>query len=227
MKFHRSGAFRKRHSHPLSWRRRSRILLLELLGREEPIERVAAAIGLGVAIGFSPFLGFHLLLALGLATLLQLNRLDAAIGTLAGNPWTFSPVFALGYRLGRALLHHDPHRVPPMNWNVLLHSDFKWIFHPLETARLVFGPRAFIPRLHAFLLGTTVLSILIGAAAYFLALGALKLYHRRHPRVAARAARRRTSESGETKTVEGDAEQGAPATARKAGGEGTSKDLVN
>src|SRR5262245_21088221 len=103
--FRRSGAFRKRHRHKLSWRRRGKILLLELLGREEPIERVAAAIALGVALGLSPFLGFHLLLAIGLATVFRLNRIDAALGTLVGNPWTFPPVFALGYRLGRALLH--------------------------------------------------------------------------------------------------------------------------
>jgi uncharacterized protein len=206
MSFKRSGAFRKRHRHRLSWRRRGKILLLEFLGREEPLERVAAAIALGVGIGFSPFVGFHLLLALGLATPLHLNRLDAALGTLAGNPWTFPPVFALGYRLGRALLHHDPHRVPALNWNALLHSGMGWIFHPLQTVRLVFGPRAFIPRAHAFLLGTTVLAILIGVTAYFLALGALQIYHRRHPRVATRAARRRTT--GDPETTEG-AEPGA------------------
>jgi len=194
--FRRSGAFRKRHRHKLSWRRRGKILLLELLGREEPIERVAAAIALGVAIGLSPFLGLHLVLVIGLATLLGLNRIDAALGTLVGNPWTFPPVFALGYRLGRALLHLDPRRVPPMNWNALFHSDFAWIFHPVETAHLIFGPRAFLPRLYAFLLGTTILAILAGSLAYLLALGALQLYHRRHPRVAARAARRR--ETGES-----------------------------
>ena len=197
MKFHHSAAFRKRHRHQLSWRRRRKLLLLELLGREEPIEHVAAAIGLGVAVGFSPFVGFHLVIALGLAALLRLNKLDAAIGTFVGNPWTFPPVYALGYRLGRALLHHDPHRVPPMNWSALLHSDFSWVFHPLETARLVFGPRAFVPRLYAFLLGTTVIAVLIGAVAYFLALAGLQLYHRRHPRVAARAARRRITDTGE------------------------------
>ena len=202
MTLKRSGAFRKRHRHRLSWRRRRKILLLEFLGREEPTERVAAAIALGVGIGFSPFLGFHLVLALGLATLLRWNRLDAALGTLVGNPWTFPPVFALGYRLGRVLLHHDPHRVPPMNWNALLHSHIGWVLHPLQTARLVFGPRAFIPRLHAFLLGTTVLAILIGAATYFLALAALQIYHRRHPRVAVRAARRRETGESEVQSPE-------------------------
>ena len=194
----RSGAFRKRR-HRLSWGRRRRILLLEFLGREDPQEHVAAAIALGVALGFSPFLGLHLVLALGLATILKVNRLDAALGTFVGNPWTFPPVFALGYRLGRTLLHQDPRRTPPMNWHALLRSDITWIFHPVQTVRMVFGPRAFLPRLQAFLLGTTILAILIGAVAYFLALAALRLYHRRHPRVAVRAARRR--KTGEPKLV--------------------------
>ncbi|MGH9399676.1 MAG: DUF2062 domain-containing protein [Thermoanaerobaculia bacterium] len=193
-----SGAFRKRR-HPLSWGRRRRILLLELLGREDPTESVAAAVALGVGLGFTPFVGFHLVLALGLATLLRVNRLDAALGTLVGNPWTFPPVFALGYRLGSALLHHDPHRVPPMNWNALFHSDITWVFHPVATVRAVFGPGAFLPRLHAFLLGATILAILIGAVAYFLALSALRLYHHKHPRVSARAARRR-ADTGDTDT---------------------------
>ena len=58
-----SGAFRKRRRR-LSWGRRRRILLLEFLGREDPHEHVAAAIALGVALGFSPFLSFHIVLAL-------------------------------------------------------------------------------------------------------------------------------------------------------------------
>ncbi len=193
----RSTPPRKRQSR-LSWSRRRKVMLLELLGREEPLERVAAAVALGIGIGFSPFVGFHLLIALGLATLLRLNRLDAVLGTLAGNPWTFPPVYAIGYRLGRALLHHDVHHVSPMNWGALLHGGTGWIVHPLETARQVFGPRAFVPRLHAFLLGTTTLAVLIGALAYFLALAALQIYHRRHPRIAARAARRRTKVTGES-----------------------------
>lgn len=200
MTWRTSGVFRKRHRHKLSWGRRRRILLLEFLGREDPPEHVAAAIALGVTMGFTPFLGLHLVLALGLATILKVNRLDAALGTFAGNPWTFPPVFALGHRLGRILLHHDPHRTP-MNWTALLHSDITWIFHPVQTVHLVFGPRAFLPRLHAFLLGTTILAILIGAVSYFLALAALRLYHRRHPNVAMRAARRRSVPSGETDTV--------------------------
>jgi hypothetical protein len=44
--------------------------------------------------------------------------------------------------------------------------------------------------------GTTILAILLGLAAYAIVLWLLQLYHRRHPRVAIRAASKRERESG-------------------------------
>jgi uncharacterized protein (DUF2062 family) len=190
-----SRAFRRRKTHRWKWRRRWKILLLDLLGREEPPERVAAAIGLGVAIGFSPFIGLHLGLALALAFLLGLNKIDTVLGTFCGNAPTWTPVFPLGYRLGRAILGYDRRAVPRPNWGALLHSDVTWVFHPVQTAHKVFGGRAFVPRLESFLLGTTLLAILIGLLAFGVALAVLRLSHRRHPRVAIRAATRRAASS--------------------------------
>jgi len=190
MKLFTSRAFRHRR-HPFTWRRRWRVLVLDWLGREEPPERVAAAIALGVGVGFSPFLGVHFLLALGLAFLFRLNRPDAVLGQFAGNPWTIPPVFAIGYRLGRGILRYDSRQVPRLNWGPLFESDWTWVLHPIETVRLVFGGPAFLPRLLSFLVGTTVLASVIGLATYFVARSLLALFHRRHPRVAERAARRR------------------------------------
>jgi uncharacterized protein (DUF2062 family) len=177
-------AFARRRFHPLTWKRRWRVLVLDLLGREEPPERVAAAIAMGIGVGFSPFIGFHIWIALGLAFLLRLNKVDAALGQFVGNPWTLPAVYALGYRLGRRILHYDRRSVPRLAWDRLLHSDFWKAFE---------GP-AFAPRLLSFLVGTTVIAIAIGLAAYVLFLAILRLYHRRHPRVAIRAANRRTTE---------------------------------
>ncbi len=152
--------------------------MLDWLGREEPHERVAAAIALGVGIGFSPFLGAHFLLALGLAFLFRLNRIDAILGQFAGNPWTLPPVFAIGFRLGRWLLRYDHHSVPRLPWEKLGHADF-W---------LAFRGSSLGPRLLSFLVGTTVLAVGIGLATYLVTRALLALFHRRHPRVAARAA---------------------------------------
>ena len=74
--------------------------------------------------------------------------------------------------------------MPSLAWDRLLHSDFWKAFK---------GP-AFAPRLLSFLVGTMVIAILIGVVAYVFFLAILRLYHRRHPRVAIRAANRRTTE---------------------------------
>lgn len=156
-------------------------MLLELMGRAEAPERVAAAVALGVGVGLSPFIGFHFFAAILLAFVFRLNKLDTVLGSFAGNPWTLPPVFALGYRLGRAVLGYPPARVPPLQWQRILHHDFWLSFR---------GP-AFGPRLASFLVGTTILAVAAGLGTYLLARGILKLYHRRYPRVAERAARRR------------------------------------
>jgi uncharacterized protein (DUF2062 family) len=181
VRFQLPRAFRRRREHPLKLTRRLKVLLADLLGREEPPDRVAAAIALGVGIGFSPFMGAHLVLAIGLAFLFRLNRVDAALGQFVGNPWTLPPVFAAGYALGRILLGYDRTEVPNLPWDRLLHRDF---WH-------AFGGPTLRPRLASFLVGTLVLAILIGLAAYLLVRSALRIYHLRHPRVAERAARMR------------------------------------
>jgi uncharacterized protein (DUF2062 family) len=171
-----SGPRRRR-----SLRRRSLKLLVDLMGREEPPERVAAAIALGVGIGLSPFIGFHLFLAIVLALVFRLNKVDTVLGSFVGNPWTLPPFFAVGYRIGRAVLGYAPAYVPALRWQRILHHDF-WVSFR--------GP-GFGPRLASFVVGTTLAAAAVAIATYFLARGILRLYHRRHPRVAERAARRR------------------------------------
>jgi len=185
VKIHLPRAFRRRKKHPLKISRRLKVLLADLLGREESADRVAAAIALGVGVGFSPFMGVHFVLAIGLAFLFKLNKVDAALGQFVGNPWTLPPVFAAGYALGRILLGYDRTEVPNLPWDRLLHRDF-WHAFTGPTLR---------PRLASFIVGTLVLATLIALAAYLVVRAALRIYHRRHPRVAERAARVRERKS--------------------------------
>ncbi|HEY4228925.1 MAG TPA: DUF2062 domain-containing protein [Thermoanaerobaculia bacterium] len=168
-----------------SLRRRALKVLLRLMRREESLERVAAAVALGVGVGLSPFIGFHFFLAIALAFLFRLNKLDTVLGSLVGNPWTLPPFYALGYKIGRAILGFAPARVPPLRWQRILHHDF-WVSFR--------GP-GFGPRLSSFLVGTTLLAALIALGTYLALRGVLALYHRRHPRVAERAARKRELET--------------------------------
>ena len=95
-------------------------------GGEESLERVAAAVALGVGVGLSPFIGFHFFLAIALAWMLRLNKLDTVLGSIVGNPWTLPPFYALGYRIGRAILGFAPAHVPQLKWQRILHHDF-WV----------------------------------------------------------------------------------------------------
>jgi len=161
-------------------RRRLRILL-DLMGRAQTPERVAAAVALGVGVGLSPFIGFHFILAVVLAFVFRLNKLDTVLGSFAGNPWTLPPLYALGFRLGRWVLGYSAAAVPALKWHRVLHADF-WV---------AFRGPSVGPRLASFLIGTTILAIVAGVATYVAGRALLKLYHRRYPRIAARAARRR------------------------------------
>jgi uncharacterized protein (DUF2062 family) len=57
-------------------------------------ERTAAAFALGVFFGFSPFLGFHTLLGILFAFMLNLNRVAVLLGVYANLPWVIAPYYA-------------------------------------------------------------------------------------------------------------------------------------
>jgi uncharacterized protein (DUF2062 family) len=62
---------------------------------------VALGVAIGVAVAFTPFLGFHILIALPIAYFLGGNLVAAALGTAFANPLTIPFIWAGSYRLGR------------------------------------------------------------------------------------------------------------------------------
>ncbi|MEA2778753.1 MAG: uncharacterized protein QOK29_297 [Rhodospirillaceae bacterium] len=178
--------FRRRHKQPLTRRlreffwpsigfRRSTRYLMHRIGRM-PGTPTSIAVGFacGVAIAFTPFVGFHLAIAALIAWAVRGSPLAAAIGTLVGNPWTI-PLILIGiYHLGAWILgaqshHHLPH-----------HVGFSYMArHPFQV-----------------LLPMTVGSVPVAIAAWIVSFFTARLlvagYHRRrHLRRSTPAARRR------------------------------------
>jgi uncharacterized protein len=91
------------------WRRSGHYLLMRIKRLPGTPQAIAAGLATGVAVSLTPFLGLHVLLALGLARLTGANMLAAALGTLAGNPWTLPLIWTATYRLGCLLLGRAPH----------------------------------------------------------------------------------------------------------------------
>ena len=67
---------------------------------------LASGFACGVAVSFTPLLGFHLLLAIGLAYFIRGNMATALLGTLFGNPWTFPLIFVLLQAIGERIIHY-------------------------------------------------------------------------------------------------------------------------
>lgn len=66
--------------------------------------RIALGIACGVYTSFTPFFGFHFMIAAGLAWLLRGNIVASAIGTFFGNPLTFPFIIAICLELGGMIM---------------------------------------------------------------------------------------------------------------------------
>ena len=97
---------------------------LEMLGRDDPPEIVAASFALGVGISFTPLIGLHWIIALVLAFLLKLNKVDVILGTFVINPLTIGPVSAVAIPLGRFILRAERAASSHLPWNDFMKRSF-------------------------------------------------------------------------------------------------------
>ena len=66
---------------------------------------VAAGFATGVAVSFTPFMGFHMVLAAFLVWVFRGSMMAMVLGTvLAGNPWTFPVIWYVTFQIGSAIL---------------------------------------------------------------------------------------------------------------------------
>ena len=137
-----------------------------LLHIDDTPERTAAAFALGVFFGFSPFLGFHTVLALAFAFLLDFNRVAVLLGVYSNLPWFIAPYYAFTTMVLGAPI--TGHRIPPgFRQQVgelfdmsLLQGDF---WHRLVSI--------LSPFLWPFMVGSVIGAVILTLVAYPLALG--------------------------------------------------------
>lgn len=86
------------------WSRAAKYVWRRLARLKDSPHGIAAGVASGVAISFTPFMGFHLIGAMGIALATRGNLIAAWIGTLIGNPWTFPLIWVIIYRLGSWML---------------------------------------------------------------------------------------------------------------------------
>jgi uncharacterized protein (DUF2062 family) len=66
--------------------------------------QLAIGFAAGAFASFTPFIGFHFILAALVALLVRGNLIASAVGTVVGNPVTFPFIWIASYNVGAALL---------------------------------------------------------------------------------------------------------------------------
>jgi len=129
------------------------------------IEDVAGGFAIGVFIGFSPWHGFHLVLAAALAALFRKNVAAGLLGAMVFNPLTSLLILTAEFKLGRIMTGS-----PPIEFPAHVTYDLE-VLHALW--RL--GEEVFYP----VLFGSLVLGAAAAVAGYFLVRRFLAAYRRR------------------------------------------------
>lgn len=94
---------------------------------------IAAGIAAGAFASFTPFLGFHFIIAAALAWIIRGNLLASAFGTAIGNPITFPFIWGATLEAGKAVLYgRQPGQVGPLHiGEKLWHLEFVQLWQPL------------------------------------------------------------------------------------------------
>lgn len=140
------------------WRRALRYLAMRTSRLAGTPHSIAAGLAAGIAVSFTPFLGFHILLACLICLPLRGSFIAAAIGTAAGNPWTFPFIWLWIYGFGRWLLGDA---APPMTFREL-------------TPGLIFDRPVTV--LWPMVVGGIPTAIVAGIASYFPLVRAIAAY---------------------------------------------------
>lgn len=102
---------------------------------------IAIGCAMGVFASFTPFVGLHSAIAIGLAWILGGSLIAAFIGTFVGNPFTFPLIWATTLRLGNWILDAPSRHPPDLTEGIFQRSfDVIWpLIKPMAVGGLPIG----------------------------------------------------------------------------------------
>ena len=92
----------------INLKRASLFYFLKLVRVKDTQDKLAIGFACGSMVSFSPFIGFHFLLAVIFAYIFRGNIVASLIGTFIGNPFTFPFNRIFIYKVGNIFFKNDP-----------------------------------------------------------------------------------------------------------------------
>lgn len=144
---------KKRKSQRQIWQKTWRYLYLRFIRLRGSTEAIARGLAVGVFAGMFPVFGLQMAVAVVLAAIVRANKIIAAAATWVSNPFTYLPLFAFNFQVGRWLLNS---------------SEQSFSFEQIDTWQEItkFGANFGI----TLFLGCFIVGLVSGIATYFLAL---------------------------------------------------------
>ena len=161
--------------------------------------KISLGAAIGVFVSFSPILGVHMAMALILVYILRANLVAAFITTMIGNPVTYPFIAAAALNLGRTVLgrnirDEDFQSLHAAFWEA---STGAWqlIQSWFGVAERPEGLTAFLSELFVpYLVGGTIIGLVLGAITYFLLKPVIAAYQSRRRAVMAERREKRRAE---------------------------------
>ncbi len=141
-----------------------------LFNLDEPPERTALAFAVGTFIAFTPLLGLQMVIAGLLLLVWRLNKVAVFTGLFITNPWTFAPVIAASWGIGRLIVGSPRIELPPVTISALATSGF-WQSLASQWQQLL-----------PYAIGAMILAVISSLIAYPLMLFALRAYRHKFPK---------------------------------------------
>jgi uncharacterized protein len=145
-----------------------------LLHIDDSPQRTAAAFALGVFFGFSPLLGFHTILGIVFAFLLNLNRVAVLLGVYSNLPIVIAPYYAFVTMSATRITGHRP----PPGFGARLTALFEMSIFTGEFWRQLAATLK--PLFWPYIVGSLVGAVVLAAIAYPLALAFVTSRRRIH-----------------------------------------------
>lgn len=169
------------------WRRGIEYLSLRMQRLPDSANSIALGFACGVYASFTPFFGFHFVIAAGLAWLFRSNLYASAIGTFFGNPITFGFIMWSSLTIGEAIMGID----------TTLAEQLK-VLGFLDKVILLLQniPTLVVP----YFVGGLIPGLTCAVICYFLLIPVVKAYQqRRRKRMMERARKRLAEQLGASK----------------------------
>ena len=128
----------------INLKRASLFYFLKLLRVKDSQDKLAVGFACGSMVSFSPFIGFHFLLAIIFAYILRGNIVASLIGTFIGNPFTFPFIWVFIYKVGNIFFKNNQNFSLELTFESLFNQGYDILVPMLIGSLIVSVPIWFI-----------------------------------------------------------------------------------